>query len=107
MNRRKTEYDIAVRSNGPCPLRRWASLAALLLCVGHSVADTHVHLDEHEEEVCTLCAIAEPGHVREVGWVDAQPSEWFPSHRVPVVSATLSPRPYEIGRPRAPPVSTF
>ena len=88
-------------------LQRWASLAALLLCVGHAVADTHVHLDEHEEEACTLCVIVEPSHVPLVGWVDARPSEWWPSNSMPVVSATLSPRPYEVGRPRAPPISVF
>ena len=86
-------------------LQRWASLAALLLCVGHSVADTHVHLDEHEEEVCTLCAVSEPGHAPEVGWDDARPSERGRSNSWPVDSATLSPRPYEVGQPRAPPPS--
>ena len=86
-------------------LQRWASLAALLLCVGHSTADTHVHVDEHEEEVCTLCAIFEPGHAPDVGWDDAGPSEWGRRNSLPFDSATLSPRPYEVGQPRAPPLS--
>ena len=86
-------------------VQRWAALAALLLCVGHSVADTHVHVDEHEEEVCTLCAIFEPGHTPEAGWVDARPSDWGRSNNWTVDSATLSPRSYEVGQPRAPPLS--
>jgi len=86
-------------------LQRWALLAALVACVGHSVADTHAHLDEHEEEVCTLCAISETGHVPEVGRLDARLSRWRRSNSLPVVSATPSPRPYEVARPRAPPIS--
>ena len=84
---------------------RWAFLAAFTLFVGQTVADTHVHLDEHEEELCTVCAISEPGHVPEVGRVDAQPSQWHRSDSLPMYSATVSPRPYEVARPRAPPVS--
>ena len=87
------------------PLRRWTLLVAWVLCVGQTVADTHVHLDEHEEEACTFCAVAEPGHVPESGRVEAQPSEWNPSNGSPVYLAIRSPRPYAIGRPRAPPVS--
>ena len=131
MDRRTTEYDIAAPLNGRCASRatrrgglgarlghmettpanpghlpqRWALLAALVLCVAHSVADTHVHLDEHEEEVCTLCAISEPGHIPGVGQVDAGPSECQRSNSLPVASATLCPRRYEVGRPRAPPIS--
>lgn len=85
------------------PLPPWALLAALLLCVGHSVAHAHLHLDEHEEEVCTICGISEPGQIQEIGWVDAQPCEWHPLSSLPVVSTTLLPQPYEFGRPRAPP----
>ena len=84
-------------------LRRWASFAALVLCVGPSVGDAHVHLDAHEEAACTLCAISEAGHAPEVGWVDTQPSEWRWSDSLPLVSATLAPRPYEVVRSRAPP----
>ena len=107
MSSRKAEYDIANPLNGgPGRVRqRYALLAALVLCLVHSLADTHVHVDEHEEEVCTLCAISEPGHVPEVGRLDAPPSEWRHSKSLPVVSAALSPRPYEVGRPRAPPIS--
>ncbi len=86
-------------------MQRWTLLAALLLCVGHSVADTHVHLDEHEEEACTLCAISEPGHVPGVGPVHARSSEWCRPNGSRVVAAILSPRPYEVGYPRAPPFS--
>ena len=89
-------------------LQRWASLVALLLCVGHSVADTHVHLDEHdehEEEVCTLCAIFEPGYAPDVEWDDTRPSESGRSSNWPLDSAVLPPRAYEAGQPRAPPFS--
>lgn len=85
--------------------QRWALLAALALCVGQAAADVHLHLDEHEAEGCTLCAISEPGHVLHVGQVDAQPSDWQLSNSLPTSSAALSRRPYEISRPRAPPVS--
>ncbi|MCY4013940.1 MAG: hypothetical protein OXG82_14635 [Gammaproteobacteria bacterium] len=80
-------------------------LAASLLWVGQAVADTHVHLDEHEEEVCTFCAISEPGHVPEISRLDALPPEWRRSNSLPVSSATLSFRPYEVARPRAPPLA--
>ena len=86
-------------------LHRWTLLAGLVLWVGQSVADTHLHLDEHEEEACTLCAISEPGHVLDAGCVDARSSEWHRSNSAPVFSATLAPRPYEIGHPRDPPIS--
>ena len=84
--------------------QRWTLLAVLALCVGQSVADAHLHLDE-EEEVCTLCAISEPGYVPDLGGVVALPSESRQPGRLPEYSATLSPRPYEAARPRAPPVS--
>ncbi len=86
-------------------LQRWTLLAGLVLCVGQSVADTHLHLDEHEEETCTLCAISETGHVLDFGCVDARSSEWRRSNSAPVFSATLAPRPYEVGHPRDPPIS--
>ena len=86
-------------------LRRWALLAALVLWAGQSVADAHLHYHENEEEVCTLCAVSEPDHVPEVERVDARPSEWCLFTGLPVYSATLAPRPYEVVRPRAPPVS--
>jgi len=85
--------------------QRWALLAALALCVGQAAADVHLHLDEHEAEACTFCAISEPGHVLDIGQVDAQPSDWQLSNSLPASSAALSRRPYEISRPRAPPVS--
>ena len=91
---------------GPRRVRqRLALLAALVLCVGQSVADAHLHLDEQEEEVCTFCAISEPGHVPDIGQVVALPSESRRSDRLPEYSATIAPRPYEVARPRAPPVS--
>lgn len=76
-----------------------------MLCVGQTVAQTHVHVDEHEEEVCTFCAISEPGHVPEISRLDALPLGWRRSSTLPVSSATLSPRPYGVARSRAPPVS--
>ena len=82
-----------------------ALLAALLVCVGQSIADVHLHLDEQEEEVCTLCAISEPGHVPTIGLLVALPFESRRSDHLPEYSATLSPRPYEAAQPRAPPVS--
>lgn len=87
------------------PRLHWALLGALALCLGQTVADTHVHVDEHEEEVCTVCAISDPGHVPEIGRLAALPTGWHRSNSLPVFSATLSPRPYETGRPRAPPIS--
>ena len=86
-------------------LQRWVAVAALLLCVGHAVADTHVHLDDDEEEVCALCAISEPGHVSEVARIGPRPAAWRRSSNVPVVEATRNPRPYEVPHPRAPPIS--
>ena len=86
-------------------LRRWALLAALALGAGQTVADAYLHYQENEEEVCALCAISEPDHLPEAGRVDARPSEWRLFTGLPVYSATLAPRPYEAGRPRAPPVS--
>lgn len=86
-------------------LLRWVLLAALVLCAGQSVADAHLHYQENEEEVCTLCAISEPDHVPGVERVDARPFEWRLFTGLPVYSATLAPRPYEVVRPRAPPVS--
>ncbi|MYE82870.1 MAG: hypothetical protein F4X36_13755 [Gammaproteobacteria bacterium] len=84
---------------------RWASLAALVLCVVQAVADAHVHVDEHEEDACTVCAFSDPGHVQEVDAIRAEPSKWRRSACFPAFSAILPLRPYEPGRPRAPPVS--
>ena len=86
-------------------LQQWALLVALVLCVGHSIACIHLHLDEHEEEVCTLCAISETEHIPDVECVDAWLSEWRRSNSAPVFSAITAPRPYAIGCPRAPPIS--
>ena len=86
-------------------LRRGALLAAFVLCVGTTGADVHLPLDDCEEEVCTLCAPCEPGYVPELGRFDARPSEWRRSNPLPACSATLPPRSYEAGSPRAPPVS--
>lgn len=88
-----------------CLLQQLTLLAAFVMCVGHSIVDTHIHLNEHEEETCTLCVISEPGHVPQDGRIDVRPSEWQCSDSLPVVSATLCPRPYEFGHPRAPPFS--
>ena len=112
MNAPKTEYGISKgqRMTSPplrrsCWLQRLTLLAALVMCVGHSVIDTHLHLDVHEEETCTLCAISESGHGPQVGQTDVRPTIWRHSDGLPVVSATLCPRPYEFGHPRAPPRS--
>ena len=103
-------YDRAAAVTGVEPsskrrLRWWVCVGALLLCVGNSLADTHVHLDEHEPEVCALCAIPEPSHVSEVARIDARPSTWRRYSGLPVVSATLATRPYKAAQPRAPPIS--
>lgn len=85
--------------------QRLALLAAVALFLGQSVADVHLHLDEHEEEVCTLCAVSDPGHGRDVERVDGRSSESRPTDSVPVFSAILVRRPFEVSRSRAPPVS--
>ena len=84
--------------------RQWAFLAVLALCVGQTVGDTHVHIEEHEDEVCTVCAISEPGHDAEVEQAEAQP-QWHQPDSPATSSAPLPPRPYADGRPRAPPIS--
>lgn len=86
-------------------LQRFAWLAAVVLCFGQAAADTHLHLDEIEEEVCTLCGFSDPGHLLDVGGTEGQPCAWHRTDSVPVFSATLSPRPFEVSRARAPPVS--
>ena len=86
-------------------LQRFAWLAAFLVCFGQAAADTHLHLDEFEEEVCTLCGFSDPGHVVDVGGADGQPRAWRRTHSVPVFSSILSPRRFEVSRSRAPPVS--
>lgn len=98
-------FRTAGRMSSGQPRPHWALLGALALCLGQTVGDTHVHLDEHEEEFCTVCAIADPGPVPEIGRLDALPTGWRRSNSLPVFSATLPPRPYETGRPRAPPIS--
>ena len=85
--------------------QRFAWLAALVLCFGQADADTHLHLDEFEEDVCTLCGFSDPGHVQDVGSADSQPRAWRRTNSVPVFSAILSPRPFEVSRSRAPPIS--
>ncbi len=84
--------------------QRWVSVAALVLCVGYSVADTHVHVGEVEEDGCAVCAIFEPGRVAEVALLDARPSAWRRYSEL-LVSVTVSARPYEVPHPRAPPIS--
>lgn len=92
-------------SNRHRVLQRFASLAVVVLCFGQAVADAHLHLDEIEEEVCTVCSFSDPGHILDVGGADGQPSAWHRTNSVPVSSAVLSPRPFEVSRSRAPPVS--
>jgi len=84
-------------------LQRLALLAALVLYFGQSVADAHLHLDEHEEDACPVCAISDPGHILDVGGADGEPQAWHRINSVPVFSAVLSPRPFEVSRSRAPP----
>lgn len=86
-------------------LRSWVLLAALVLYVSLSVADVHLHFDEHEGDDCTFCAISETSHVPEIGWIDTQPFAWHWIDNISVVSVSLSPRLYEVCRPRAPPIS--
>ena len=86
-------------------LQRWALLTALVLYLVSSVTDVHLHLDEHEGEECTFCAISETSQIPEVGPVNFRRTElrWFDS--TPVISAALAPRLYGVGHPRAPPIS--
>lgn len=108
MHGRKAEHDIADRTVGGSSrsaAHGWALLTALALCFGQTVGDTHVHLDEHEEDVCTVCAICDPGHVPQTGPADAERPEWHRSGSLPAYSATASPSPYRVAKPRAPPVS--
>ena len=86
-------------------LQRLAWLAALTLCFGQAAADTHLHLDEIEEEVCTLCGFSDPGDILDVGATEGQPLAWHRNDSVPVFVTPRSPRPFEISHARAPPVS--
>lgn len=86
-------------------VQRFAWLAAVTLCFGQAAADTHLHLDEIEEEVCTLCGFSDPEDILDVGGTEAQPHAWHRTDSVPVFSANLSPRRFEVSRSRAPPVS--
>ena len=87
------------------PLQRWVLFAAFVLYVVCSVADVHLHLDEHESEECTFCVISETSHVPDIASVNHRRIDlgWYDG--IPVISATLSPRLYEVGHPRAPPIS--
>ena len=85
-------------------LQRLTSLAVLVLCIGQSAADVHLHLDEHEDEVCTLCAISDPGHILDLRGADGESWAWRRVGKVPVFSALLAPRLFEVSRSRAPPV---
>ena len=85
-------------------LQRLALLAALAPYLGQSVADAHLHLDEHEGDVCSVCAISDPGHILDVRGAGGQPQAWHRMDSVPVFAAILSPRPFEVSRSRAPPV---
>ena len=86
-------------------LQHWALLAALVLCAGQSVAVTHLHFEEHVEEVCSLCAACETAHISDVEQIDIWPSEWLQCSSLPVYSAILSACPYQVGLARAPPAS--
>ena len=86
-------------------LQRLALLAAVALCLGQSAADAHLHLDELEEEVCVVCGFSDPGQGLDVECVVSQPSEWRRADSVPVFSAVLVLRPFEVGRSRDPPIS--
>ena len=85
-------------------LQHWALLAALVLCAGQSVAATHLHFEEHVEEVCSLCAACESSHVSDVEQIDIRPSEWLQCNSLPVYSALLSACPYQVGLARALPL---
>ena len=86
-------------------LQRLVCVAAMVLCLGQAVADAHLHLDEIEEEACTVCAFSDPGQILIAECIEGQPSEWRRSECVPVFSAVLSPCPFEVARSRAPPIS--
>lgn len=84
-------------------LQRLALLGAFVLYLGQSVADAHLHFDEHEEDVCSVCAISDPGHILDVRGTDGQSQPWHRVDSVLVFSIILSPSPFEVSRSRAPP----
>lgn len=86
-------------------LHQWVLLGALALCFGQTIDVAHLHLDEHEDEVCALCAISETGQVSDLGHIDSQPFELHCANRLLLYSAVHTPHSYPPGRPRAPPVS--
>ena len=94
-----------LRTEHPRPAQRWMLLVALGLFIGHSLSHAHVHFDAHEEGDCTLCAVSETGQVSEARQVDVETSERYLPTRTPVLSISLSARPYLVGYARAPPVS--
>ena len=84
---------------------RLALLAALVLCVAQLVADAHPHLDGHESEgACAICGISDPGYILDAGGADRESRAWCRTDNVPVPSATLSLRRFEVSRSRAPPI---
>lgn len=85
--------------------RRSAFFLALILCVGHTIGDTHVHLDIHEESDCTVCAIAEPGFVLDIDKANNPASLWQLCYSLPTYPVILSPRLYTHDWSRAPPIS--
>ena len=87
-------------------LQRLALLAAVALCLGQSAADSHLHLDALEEEVCVVCGFSDPGQGLDVEGVVSQPPEWCPADSVPVFAAILVLRPFEVSRSRDPPVAS-
>ena len=86
-------------------LQRLALLAAMAMCLGQSAGGAHLHLDELEEEACILCGFSDPGQGLDLEGVDSRPSECRPTNNVPLFSAILVSRPFEVSRSRDPPIS--
>ncbi|MCY4128495.1 MAG: hypothetical protein OXG15_04545 [Gammaproteobacteria bacterium] len=86
-------------------MRRLTFFVALILCVGQTFADSHLHVDEHEEGECTVCAIVETGFVLEIVRPNNPSSRWRSVNNASTYSVTFSERPYALHWSRAPPIS--
>ena len=86
-------------------MRRFTCFVALVFCVVQVIADTHLHLEEHDEGDCTVCAIVEPGSVVEISRPYIQIWRWHLVEGSPTYVVALPARPYALDWSRAPPIS--